>query len=170
MAVADSTNIGVWGVTQWWDGSTWNAGDQMGRPAINTVFNTKLVDSNAGRAKNRFNQVPPAAQRRAFHGEFKNNVVATLENINAVLGTTPTCTDYDAATANAIANILLPDILTYDLTAPVAGPLNGRALADDVIDAELALTTNHCAAASSDLIGAHSDYLGVFPYLGVPHP
>ncbi len=165
-----STNIGVWGVTQWWDGSTWNAGDQMGRPAINTVFNTKLVDSNAGRAKNRFNQVPPAAQRRAFHGEFKNNVVATLENINAVLGTTPTCTDYDAATANAIANILLPDILTYDLTAPVAGPLNGRALADDVIDAELALTTNHCAAASSDLIGAHSDYLGVFPYLGVPHP
>ena len=161
-------HIGVWGVTQWWDGTAWNAGDQMGRPAINTVFNTKLVDSNAGRAKNRFNHTPPTAQRTAYNGEFKKNIIATLENINhAVL--LDGCADYDAATATAIANVLLPDILTYDVRDPAAF-LNGRALANDVIDAELALTTNHCAAASSDGISAHSDYLGVFPYLGVPHP
>jgi hypothetical protein len=158
--------IGVWGVTQWWDGSSWQAGDQMGRPAISTVFNNKYVDSNAGRAKDRFNRTPPTAQRTAFHGEFKNNIVLTLENINAVLGTG--CPDYDAATANAIADILLPDILTYDVSTPAVGPLNGRALSDDVIDVELGLTTNGCVG--SDAVAAHSDYLGSFPYLGVPHP
>jgi hypothetical protein len=67
-----------------------------------------------------------------------------------------------------IANILLPDVLTYDVSDS-HGFLNGRKLSDDVIDAELALVTNHCAAASSDGIGAHSDYLSNFPYLGVPH-
>jgi hypothetical protein len=161
--------VGVWGVTQWWDGSSWRAGDQMGRPAINTVFNNKYVDSNAGRAKNRFNHTPPSAQRTAYHGEFKKNIANTLQAINHVV-LQDGCTDYDAATANAIANILLPDILTYDVSTPAVGPLNGRALGDDVIDAELALTTNNCAAASSDGIGPHTaQYLGVFPYLGVPH-
>jgi hypothetical protein len=141
----------------------------MGRPAINTVFNNKYVDSNAGRAKNRFNHTPPSAQRTAYHGEFKKNIANTLQAINHVV-LQDGCTDYDAATANAIANILLPDILTYDVSTPAVGPLNGRALGDDVIDAELALTTNNCAAASSDGIGPHTaQYLGVFPYLGVPH-
>ena len=92
------------------------------------------------------------------------------ENINAVLGTTGLgCSDYDGPTANAIANILLPDVITYDVTTPAVGPLNGRALADDVIDVELGLTTNHCQYASSDGIGAHADYLPAFPYLGQPH-
>jgi hypothetical protein len=160
-------NIGVWGLTQWWNGSEWAAGDQMGRPAINTVFMNKYVDSDPGRAKNRFNRTPPSAQRTAYHGEFKNDISNTLQNINAVLGTTPGCTDYDAATADAIANILLPDILTYDVRTNAAGPLNGRALSDDVIDAELNLTTNGCV--TSDGVLAHTDYGSTFPYLGVPH-
>ena len=160
--------IGVWGVTQWRDGGSWEAADQVGRPAINTVFNNKYVDSNPGRAKNRFNRTPPSAQRTAFNGEFKKNIANTLQAINHVV-LHDGCSDYDAATANAIANILLPDILTYDVTTPAAGPLNGRALGDDVIDVELGLTTNSCAAASSDGIGPHGDYLPSFPYLGVPH-
>jgi hypothetical protein len=159
-------DIGVWGVTQWWDGSQWNAADQMGRPAINTVFNNKYVDSNAGRAKNRFNRTPPSAQRTAYNGEFKKNISNTLQAINHVV-LEDGCTDYDAATANAIANILLPDILTYDVSTPAVGPLNGRALSDDVIDVELGLTTNGCV--TSDGVGAHTDYDGTFPYLGDPH-
>jgi hypothetical protein len=160
-----ATHVGVWGQTTWWNGSTWMPGDQMGRPAINTVFNNPLVDGNAGTTKNRFNATPPSQQRTAFGGQFKANIVATLENINAALGTG--CTDYDAATANAIANILLPDVITYDVTTAAAGPLNGRALADDVIDVELGLTTNGCV--SSDGVGPHSDYLAQFPYLGQAH-
>jgi uncharacterized protein DUF4331 len=161
-----ATKIGVWGTTSWWNGSSWVAGDQMGRPAINTVFNTKLVDSSSGQTKNRFNATPPSQQRTAFGGLFRTNAIATLTNINAVLGTG--CPDYDAATAGAIANVLLPDVITYDVTTRADGTaLNGRALADDVIDAELGITTNGCV--TSDGVGPHSDYLSSFPYLGAPH-
>jgi hypothetical protein len=160
-----STNIGVWGSTSFWNGSSWVKADQMGRPAINTVFNTSLVDGAAGQAKNLFNTTLPSNQRTADGGRFRTNIITTLTNINAVLGTG--CDDYDAATAGAIANILLPDLITYDVTTAAAGPLNGRALADDVIDIELGLTTNGCV--TSDGVGAHTDYLSSFPYLGVPH-
>jgi uncharacterized protein DUF4331 len=161
-----AAKIGVWGTTSWWNGSSWVAGDQMGRPAINTVFNTKLVDSSSGQTKNRFNATPPSQQRTAFGGLFRTNAIATLTNINAALGTG--CPDYDAATAGAIANVLLPDVITYDVTTRADGTaLNGRALADDVIDAELGITTNGCV--TSDGVGPHSDYLSSFPYLGAPH-
>jgi len=164
-----ASNIGVWGSTQWWNGSSWVKADQMGRPAINTVFNTSLVDGAAGQAKNLFNTTLPSNQRTADGGRFRTNIITTLTNINAVLGTTTAfgCTDYDAGTAGAIADILLPDLITYDTSTVAAGPLNGRALADDVIDAELGLTTNSCV--TSDGVDAHEDYLGTFPYLGVPH-
>lgn len=160
-----ATNIGVWGTTSYWNGSSWAGADQMGRPAINTVFNTSLVDAGAGTTKNQFNTTPPSQQRTAFGGKFRTNVITTLMNINAALGTG--CDDYDAATAAAIADILLPDVLTYDTSTAAAGPLNGRALADDVIDIELGLTTNGCV--TSDGVGAHDDYLSSFPYLGAPH-
>jgi len=165
-----ATNIGVWGTTAYWSGSSWVAADQMGRPAINTVFNTKLVDANAGQTKNRFNATPPSQQRTAFGGLFRTNIITTLTNINAVLGTKAAfgCNDYDAATAGVLANILLPDVITYNVTTKADGTaLNGRALADDVIDAELGITTNSCV--TSDGVSAHTDYLSSFPYLGVPH-
>ena len=168
-AALGATNIGVWGSTQYWSGSSWAKADQMGRPAINTVFNTSLVDAASGTTKNQFNTTIPSRQRTAYAGKFRTNIITTLTNINAVLGTDDAfgCTDYDAGTAGAIADILLPDLLTYDVTTAAAGPLNGRALADDVIDIELGLTTNGCV--TSDGVGPHSDYLSTFPYLGVPH-
>jgi hypothetical protein len=170
-AALGATHIGVWGQTTWWSGSAWMPGDQMGRPAINTVFNNAIVDPvNSGLDKNRFNATPPSQQRTAFGGVFKANMVATLAHIDAALGLTAApfnCTDNSAATANAIANLLLPDLITYDVTTRAVGPLNGRALSDDVIDTELGLTTNGCV--TSDGVGAHSDYLTHFPYLGQPH-
>jgi hypothetical protein len=156
--------IGVWGQTQWTDGNAWLPGDQMGRPAINTVFNTKLVDPNATATKNLFNATPPSQQRTADGGQFRTNVVTTLTNINAVLGTG--APDYTVAQAEGLADFLLPDLLTYD-TATAAGGLNGRALADDVIDIELGITTN--GSVTSDGVGPHTDYQSTFPYLGVPH-
>ena len=160
------SKIGVWGTTRYWDDGAWHTGDQMGRPAINTVFNTKLVDPNAATTKNLFNRTPPYRQPTARDGLFRNNVIATLTNINAALGTG--CPDYDTATAEGLADVLLPDIITYDVTTAANGEaLNGRALADDVIDAELGITTNGCV--TSDGVSAHSDYLSDFPYLGVPH-
>jgi len=162
-------DIAVWGTTQYRANGKWHAGDQMGRPAINTVFNTSLVDSNAAATKNAFNRVKPSRQRTALDGQFKANIIATLTNINQVLGTDEAfgCSDYTRAEARALARILLPDVITYNVKTEAAGPLNGRAPADDVIDAELGLTTNGCV--TSDGVDAHSDYLDNFPYLGKPH-
>lgn len=165
-AAIGATNIGVWGTTSYWNGSAWIAADQMGRPAINTVFNTSLVDAGAGTTKNQFNTTPPSQQRTAFGGKFRTNVITTLMNINAALGTG--CDDYDLATAELLADILLPDVITYDTATAANGEaLNGRALDDDVIDAELGITTNGCV--TSDGVGPHGDYLTSFPYLGAPH-
>ena len=95
--------IGVWGATQYWDGSGWRKADQMGRPAINTVFNNPLVDAMSSTTKNQFNTTEPSRQRTAFGGRFRNNIIATLTNINAALGTGGT--DYDNATAGMIAKL-----------------------------------------------------------------
>ena len=163
------TNIGVWGATSYWEDGAWHKADQMGRPAINTVFNTKYVTAAAN--KNLFNETPPSQQNSAqlpFHG----NVVATLQNINLLLGLTVppyNCTDYDATTANAIANFLLPDVLTYQVGSKADGTaFNGRALSDDVIDAELNVTTNGCVTSDNSDASGHT-YLPSFPYLGVPN-
>jgi hypothetical protein len=166
-----ATNIGVWGTTTWWNGAEWKPGDQMGRPAINTVFNNGLVDPSSGQTKNRFNKTPPSEQETAYGGLFRNNIIATLTNINQALGTDDAfgCVDYDPTTAGLIADLLLPDVITYDVTTEAEGPLNGRALADDVIDIELGLTTNGCVTSDGAEAVAHTDYLSTFPYLGVPH-
>jgi hypothetical protein len=162
-------HIGVWGSTSYRSGGEWLPGDQMGRPAINTVFNTSLVDADAADTKNAFNRVKPSRQLTALDGQFRKNIVTTLTNINQVLGTDDAfgCSDWSLAEARVLARILLPDIITYDVKTAAEGPLNGRALADDVIDAELGLTTNGCV--TSDGVDAHSDYDSSFPYLGEPH-
>jgi Domain of unknown function (DUF4331) len=126
--------------------------DQMGRPAINTVF-------NHGTDKDLFNVTPPDRQRSTTTSTgqtFLANFVAALETLGG----------YSASKATGIAEILLPDILTYDYTSS-AGFLNGRKLTDDVIDAELSLVTN--GQITSDFVGPHTDYRHNFPYLGRPH-
>lgn len=121
--------------------------DQMGRPAINTVF-------NHGNDKNVFNVTTPDMMR----GIFLNAFVTSLETLSSPA--------YSAAQATAIADILLPDILTYDYSNS-AGYLNGRKLTDDVIDISLNLVTN--GHITTDGVGPHTDYLAQFPFVGTPH-
>jgi len=126
--------------------------DQMGRPAINTVF-------NHGGEKNIFNVTQPAAQRTTQNGDGKTYLAsfeATLQSFG-----------YSAGDAQDIAELLLPDILTFDYSSS-DGFLNGRQLPDDVIDIELNLITQ--GAVTGDGVGPHTDYLSEFPYLGNPHP
>jgi hypothetical protein len=166
------SNIGVWGVTTWWDGSSWLPGDQMGRPAISTVFVNKYVNpGTSGTAKNNFNRTAPSAQATAYGGLFHDNIVGTLTNINQLLGTDVAfgCTDWDAPTAGAIADFLLPDVLTYAVGSDADGTaFNGRDLTDDVIDAELGVTTHGCVTTDGVGAGGHT-FLPSFPYLGVPN-
>ena len=146
--------IGVWATTL--DRQTGSMIDQMGRPAINTVFNHTQADKEA------FNVTPPS-QQSSTAKPFRTNIIETLKALGG----------YTQTAAEGLANILLPDVLTYNVGTSAAGPLNGRALADDVIDVELNLvtgggTTPGTGAIPSDCVGAHT-YLSVFPYVNVPH-
>jgi hypothetical protein len=147
----NGTNIGVWATTA----AGGAVADQMGRPAINTVFNSSAADKEA------FNATPPSQQPTAMGGTFRTNIVNTLVGLSTALGN-----PYTQAQAEGLADILLPDVLTYTVGTD-ASFLNGRDLDDDVIDLELSIVTN--GVVTSDGVGAHADYLGSFPYLGNPH-
>jgi Domain of unknown function (DUF4331) len=136
----ESSNIGVWGTTRGKDGRF----DRMGRPAINTVF----LPSDM---KEAFNDGKPVNDQ----ANFRDEVVATL----LALGNSQ-------ETADALADVLLPDILTVDVSDP-SGFLNGRQLADDVIDAELNLITG--GAVTTDCVANDSAFSSVFPYLAPPN-
>ncbi len=161
--------IGVWATTSWHNDSGWHKADQIGRPAINTVFMPK-VD------KNDFNRTKPSQQLTAFGGKFFNNVVGGL----LFLSSLDTEGAYAQGQAEALASVLIPDVLVYDRNSSLPAPLNGRALADDVIDVELRVATggdplglfadrDADGAVNGDGVGPHGDYLASFPYLGVPH-
>jgi len=150
---AGSANIGVWA-------QTWHGGklqDQMGRPAINTVF------TPADR-KDEFNRTQPADMRAAFGEVFTEDLLA-LSGLDG--------TPYSHEQAEAITNVLLPDILTVDVSSP-AGFLNGRQPSDDVIDAELGVVTGGffggSAVLTADCINGNDAALpATFPYLAAAH-
>jgi hypothetical protein len=135
-ALGGNPQIGVWARTLLKSSSNSTSGgftrdDRMGRPAINTVF-------NHGDAKNLFNSIEPTQDQSLFESSF----IATLESFG-----------YTADQADKIADILLPDILTYNYSSS-AGFLNGHKLTDDVIDIELALVTN--SKVTTDKVGPHN--------------
>jgi len=74
---------------------------------------------------------------------------------------------YTPEEAKRVAETMLPDILPYDPTRPVAYPDNGRLLTDDVADPFVAILTN--GKVTEDMVGPHDDFLPAFPYLGPPH-
>jgi hypothetical protein len=163
-------HIGVWATTEQLISGSWVARDQMGRPAINTVFNHTAAD------KEQFNVTPPSQQATVDGGKFVTNVKDTLLALSALDTEGP----YTTGEAAALAGVLIPDVLTYDTATHAVGPLNGRRLTDDVIDVELNITTggdplglfperNGTGGVPSDCVGPHSDYQSSWPYLGIPH-
>ena len=137
-------NVGIWATTSLKKSGQWVQVDQMGRPAINTVFNN--VDSTHKTDREAFNRTVPAEQPQLF-GQHVKDVLTAL----------------GAADPAGLAGVLLPDVLTYQ-TSNAGGFLNGRKLSDDVIDAELNLVTN--GAITSDCIGNDSAVSDTaWPYL-----
>ncbi|QXP74603.1 DUF4331 family protein [Tenacibaculum sp. AHE15PA] len=144
--------------------------DQMGRPAINTVF----VDSDK---KDMFNVTIPSNQGAAFATMFETNLKALSpayfnEGDENALG-------FDAA---AFAGVLATDVLTVSLDGKTtfydgSNVLTGRALADDVITVELilifggetGLTMSENPTLSDDNVSANDkEFLTSFPYLASP--
>ncbi len=135
-----NTNIGVWARTVVGGSQV----DRMGRPAINTA----LIPSGM---KDAFNQGMPDGDAANFSDEVQASITG-LSN---------------AGNAAALTPILLPDILTFD-TSNAGGFLNGRRLADDVIDAELNLLS--AGGVTTDGVNTNdATFLNVFPYLAAPN-
>ncbi len=166
---AVGTGINVWATTDIFDGVELARADRMGRPAINTVINSSgpLIGADPT-AKDIFNQSDP----------FNDDAwVPNVEAAIAILSSLDSEGAYDSGQLAILSDILLPDVLFYDTGTPAAGPFNGRRLQDDVIDIELNILTggepfpgrDGVGAIGGDGIGAHTDYLSVFPYLGPPH-
>jgi hypothetical protein len=159
-----STNIGVWAAT------TVNGKqiDRMGRPAINTVFipNNPFPGEQKDQVpskKNTFNKGQPKNDQAAFRSEVVNTL-GVLFSLNDAAGDDKTD---DAKKIAGLADILLPDVLTFD-TAKSDGFLNGRQLADDVIDAELGLVTE--GTVKTDCVAGNDvKFWPNFPYLAAAH-
>lgn len=156
------SNIGVWATTNKGPAQV----DRMGRPAIGTVFipNNPFepVDSEPSQ-KNSYNESRPANDQAKYRGEVVDTLT-TLHSLNDMAGDD---TSDDAGKISGLADTLLPDVITFD-TSDSSGFLNGRRLADDVIDAELDLITE--GASKTDCVDSNDkSFRGSFPYLAGPH-
>ncbi len=141
--------------------------DQMGRPAINTVFNVSSTDKDA------FNVTTPSAQGAAFQAKFQARLLALNPGytVNALV---------PAMNAATFTGALATDVLTASTTGATkfftstTDYLTGRGLADDVIDAELILifggsTGGMLPQYTSDNVNANDKTFAVsFPYLATP--
>ncbi len=138
----------------------WVQIDQMGRPGFNTVFNNHLVtgDASVDSVKELFNRTLPSEQSGLG---FKATVIATLKAVSAAFGH-----PYTDMQASDLADILVPDLLTYKV-GDRTGFLNGRRLTDDVIDTLLAVGAN--TPGASDCIANDSTFSGSFPFEGAPN-
>jgi hypothetical protein len=158
-------NIGIWSTTSYKTSTGYEQVDRVGRPAINTVFNGLHVPTTStlnNAEKEAFNRLRPASDRATT----RDNVLAVLGAIDAVL-VANSASHYTAPQMSGIANVLLPDVLTFQV-GNSAGFLNGRKLADDVINAEFGLLTD--GAVGSDGVDANdAPFISSFPYLGKAH-
>ena len=171
--LSDGAPIGVWATTARRVDGRWIQVDRMGRPAINTVVNSSgpIVGADS-EAKNVFNRGVPSDDV----DDFRPGVISALQAFSALDAEGA----YSDEQAGALADVLVPDLLTFDKSSDLPPPLNGRALADDVIDTELRIVTggdpldlfpdrDADGGVNGDGVGPHDDYLTRFPYLGEPH-
>jgi uncharacterized protein DUF4331 len=138
--------------------------DQVGRPAINTVF-------ISASGKDSFNTTPPSQMAALFGAEMKSNLLAVNPGYTTNLLT---------LTADQFIGVLSTDVLNASTTGKTTfydgtNLLTGRALSDDVIDVELTLVFGGPTGAlnpglTSDHVDANDAvFLTAFPYLATPH-
>lgn len=146
----NNPNITVWIRSTNPDGSQF---ERTALPAVNTTI------------------VPPGAMQDAFN---LANPLADPSFRPAVVGRLMTAYGAREANAMTLAMTLLPDVMPFNTTNSAGFnegltlTLNGRRLADDVVDAELNALTE--GALTSDRVVNDSVFRRRFPYLGPPLP
>jgi hypothetical protein len=135
--------------------------DQMGRPAINTVFVA------SGSPKDTFNSTTPSQMGSAYQSVFQSRLLALNPGYT---------TNLLGLNAADFTGVLATDVLNVSKTAPTSfyngtQVLTGRALADDVIDVELILifggpdATQNPGLTSDHVDANDKAFLTSFPYL-----
>lgn len=141
--------------------------DQMGRPAVNTVF----VSANS---KEEFNVTVPSQQGAKFQSMFQTN----LTGLSPAFAE-PTDKNALGQDAAAFTGLLATDVLNVSLDGKTTfydgtNVLTGRALADDVITVELLLIfggedfTENPTLSDDNVSANDKDFLTSFPYLASP--
>lgn len=141
--------------------------DQMGRPAVNTVFVSPS-------SKNQFNVTIPSEQNAMFQSMFESNLTA-LSPAYANPG------DQNALMLDApsFTGLLSTDVLNVSLDGKTTffdgtNVLTGRALNDDVITTELLLIfggedfTENPTLSNDNVDENDKEFLTSFPYLATP--
>jgi hypothetical protein len=147
--------IGVWGTTTLaTDAGGWRPINRAGLPMIQPIFNP--ADSERA---SEYNTTRPSADRANYGALFAKLVAG-------VIAAHETATD-PAEYGKAVANLVLPDILTYEIGTPATFGFalrNGRALTDDAATVMFSLATN---SALSTGLTQHSttSVSDQFPYL-----
>jgi Domain of unknown function (DUF4331) len=145
--------VKIWARTRIKENGVRTQVERMGLPAINTVFN------HTPEAKDAYNRAQPVNDP----ANYADDVSGVVELITSLAGTHPDPEAY----GDAVAGILLPDVITYDTAQPADfAALNGRALPDDVIDVELSVVAN---TPLSDCVENDSIFRDAFPYVGLPN-
>jgi hypothetical protein len=139
--------------------------DQMGRPAINTVFVA------SGSTKDDFNGTIPSEMGVKYKSVFKARLLALNSGYT---------TNALTLNADAFVGVLATDVLGvatsgkttfFDGTTSPATVLTGRALGDDVIDTELLLIfggpsgTSNPGLIKDNVNKNDKDFTMSFPYL-----
>lgn len=141
--------------------------DQMGRPAVNTVF----VSSSS---KDAFNSTIPSQQGAMFQSMFEAN----LTGLSPAFAN-PGDKNALGLTASSFTGLLATDVLNVSLDGKTTffdgtNILTGRALADDVITVELLLIfggedfTENPTLSDDNVDTNDKDFLTSFPYLASP--
>jgi len=151
--------INVWAATLLaTDTGGWQPINRAGHPMIQPIFNP-----NDSEEASRYNTTAPADDLANYGERFARLVAAVV----AAHGTAANHQAY----GEAVAALLLPDMLPYQLGSPASYGFaghNGRALTDNAPDVMFSLVTN--SALSSGLTSA--SVTGVvrdtFPYVAVP--
>ena len=131
--------------------------DRMGVAAINTAIGFDLPLLQKPSIQDLFNSGSPATDAAL--------IPEAAQRINLIWGLPLTGSTPTGLNATQLAGALLPDVITFNTANPngfVPG-LNGRRLADDVIDFELTLLTG--GVVTSDGVGLDSSFRNQFPYL-----
>jgi Domain of unknown function (DUF4331) len=170
--------VNLWETTSLPNGFVYLQQDRLARPAVNEVLAT--VTANRHEVNNKDN---PTDDVNQLKGDIQSFMTFPAGR--------------SAAIGNALASVLVPDVLVADLSVMnvnasylgvetggfTGGKFGGRALADDVVDIDLMAIFgpvipklglapddgNESPQFETDNVGPHKDFLNTFPYLGNPH-